>query len=253
MGSYRVTMKGQLLRRWPTGKEINLLSCTFSEGIEPRTFEVTAVLDAHDEAGANIVGREVCADAANLLEFCLDEKVTINQSEIHIKPEKSDFTRAMVDIELDLGLVADTPLTEEQMSTVRNVEALLDVNVEPETRVLLARVIHWQASGKRENQSEIDRFLKFWIALEVLVGGRGDKVKKKIMAPLSKLYPDIDFQKMTDVVGRLYHIRCDIVHFGLRHPQKFRIRIQQLENILKDLLRDRLCLEFKAFSKRFFK
>lgn len=113
------------------------------------------------------------------------------------------------------------------------------------------RVIHWQAIGQRETKSQIDHFIKFWIALEVLVDGKGKDVVKEVEGPLLKLYPSCPEQKIKDVVGRIYGIRGKIVHYGIQEPESVEEKLKQLEAILGDLLKLRLGLNFKALAQQY--
>lgn len=250
MSVFLVTMRGNLLRRWPAGRQIKLLSCKFTQGSGPRDFEIQAEATAKDDNEAMQVGREMCSDAADLLEFCLGEQVFLNPREIHVKPQKGTKGTGLFNMGLHLEVTAGIPPSEEQMEIIKKVETIFDEKNDSERQELLARVIHWQASGRRETQSDIDRFLKFWIALEVLVGGAGKAVVGKIKKQLGSLYQDTDTQKVAELIGRIYGVRCDIFHFGVRRPQQLNMRLQQLEDIVRDLLRTRLGLEFKAFARQ---
>ncbi|MBN1904068.1 MAG: hypothetical protein JW927_03130 [Deltaproteobacteria bacterium] len=250
MPDYLITMRGNLFRPWPPGEEIKLLSCKFTPGDKSCDFEVQVEISAKDDNEAMNIGRDMCSDAVDLLEFCLDEQTFLNSREIYLKPLESSEGTGICDFGLHLCAVDNKPPSEEQMAAIRKVINIYNENKGFENQEILARIIHWQASGRRESQSDIDRFLKFWIALEVLVGGAGKVVVKKIKKHLASLYDNINTQNVGELIGRIYGVRCAIFHFGIRHPNELKKRLKELEDIFNDLLRSKLGLEFKAFAKR---
>jgi hypothetical protein len=245
MPIFRVTMGGNLLRPWPSGEEIQMFSCVFTKGNGPRDFEVRAEITSSTEEEAQRLGREQCSDAADLLEFCLEEPVNLNLNEISIKPQDVPYATGFSDMRMNLSAVSAIPLSEEQLSAVRLAEDKFQSNGSIE-REILTKVVHWHASGRREVRDRIDRFIKLWISLEVLVNGKGKQVKAKIENQLAPVYDKTARNKLGELAGRLYGFRGKLVHKGIRHPEELRERLAELEDILDDLLRARLGLRFKG-------
>ena len=86
--------------------------------------------------------------------------------------------------------------------------------------------------------------------MEVLVEGKGDNLVLKVRVLLEALYPRCSSIRIADVVGRIYGVRGEIVHWGLREPQQVDEKLKQLEDILSDLFRQRLGLVFKALAQK---
>lgn len=251
MPIFQVEIPGQLYRNWPENREIKLLNCLFTSGNGSRDFFVHTTVQADDEDIARQAGRELCLVATHLLEFCLNEEVDLSATNDKISQLGASFGTGGISIPASAAVVLQIPPTTEQMESIARAEAALEAETDDEKKEALLRAIHWQARGRREVQSAIDRFMKFWIAIEVLVGGGGDKVVRKIKAQLMPLYPKADEQKVAETIGRIYGVRADIVHSGIRQPQNLQDKLEQLESVLADLLRTQLGLEFKGLAERF--
>jgi len=251
MPRFEVEVSGHLYRKWPSGEEITLADCRFIPSNSDREFIVQTEVEADNEEQARQAGLKTCLDAAHLLEFCIEEPVDLSESRgVQVREKGSAITTTSSFITLFGAGGVDAPLTKEQLEAVAKAQGVIQAERDPEKRESLMRAIHWQARGRRETQSQIDRFIKFWIALEVLVEGRGKKVVTKVKKPLIKLYPSCSEQKIADVVGRIYGVRNHIVHLGIREPQYVAEKLRQLEDILEDLLRQRMGLDFKALAKQ---
>jgi hypothetical protein len=251
MPVFQVEIPGQLYRYWPGNKEIKLLNCLFTPGDGSRDFIVRTAVQAADEDIARQTGRELCLDVTHLLEFCMNEEVDLSTTNDKISLLGASAGTGGTSISTSAATVLPIPPTTDQMESIAKAEAALEAETDAERRESLLRAIHWQALGRREVQSAIDRFMKFWIAIEVLVKGEGKYVVPKIKDQLMSLYPKANEQKVAETIGRIYGVRADIVHFGIRQPQNLHGKLEQLESILSDLLRTALGLKFKALAGRF--
>ena len=248
---FEVEIQGKLLySKWPPGEEIVVGDCRFIPGEEERGFTVHTEVEAKDENQASKEGKEKCIDAVHLLELCIDEEVYLDESQVRVR-KKGDVWTGLKCYTTDVILAKDSPLTVEQLEEIKKAQNTLKGEKDPRKRESLMRAIHWQAFGRRETRSRIDRFIKFWIALEVLVEGRGEKVVYKVEKELRTLYPSCSRQRIKSLVKRIYGLRGDVVHSGEREPEGLEEKLKQLEAILEDLLRSRLGLNFKALTKRY--
>lgn len=251
MPYFKIEIPGYLYCKWPSGKEIMLMGCCFTPGNNDREFVVQTKINAENEEQARKNGRKICFDATHLLEFCIGESVYLDESRERIRKKGNDVTTGRKSFSLNAVLIKNSPLTAEQLEAVEKAHNALTSEKDAEKKESLLRAIHWQAIGRRETKSQIDRFIKFWIALEVLVEGKGKDLVRKIEEPLLKLYPSCPEKKIKDVVGRIYGIRVKIVHYGIREPESVEEKLKQLEAILGDLLRLRLGLNFKALAQQY--
>jgi hypothetical protein len=184
----------------------------------------------------------------------MDEPVHLKQGPVNIREKGSNVTTGLMPLlYVDIKAVRNDMPTKEQLEAISKAQNTIESERDDEKKEALIRAIHWQARGRREKESKIDRFLYFWIALEVLVKGEGEKVVGKIKDFLSEVYPDVNKQKISEIVGRIYGVRADIVHFGVRQPSDLDVRVLQLEKIVADLLRKQLGLKFKALSEQVFR
>jgi hypothetical protein len=252
MARFEVEMGGHLYCKWPSGQEITLLGCRFVSSNGDREFTVRAEVEADTEEATRKAGREQCLDATYLFEFCTSEPVDLDESQDHVRKKGGEITTGTKSIGIGTDLVSNTPLTEEQLAAVAKTESTVQREQNTEGKEMLKRAIHWQALGRREIESQIDRFIKFWIALEILVEGKGKYVVNKVTEELTALYPHCSDKRIRDVLGRIYGVRIAIVHYGIREPENLEQRLNQLKDILGDVLRKRLGLGFKALAERHF-
>ncbi len=252
MARFEVEIPGSMYCMWPSGEEIALMDCCFIAGNADREFIVQTEVYAESQDEARRVGRDKCQDATNLLELCMEERLDLNELQDNVREEGSTTTVGSLSVGLSANLVSNEPITKEQLEAAAKAQNAIQAEQDPEKKEALFRAIHWQALARRETKSKIDRFIKFWIALEVLVEGKGKDLVEKVNKQLKKLYADCPDAKLKDVVGHIYGIRADIVHFGVREPHKVEEKLKQLEDILSDLLRQRLGLEFKTLAKKHF-
>lgn len=207
MPRFEVEMGGRLYRKWPPGQEITLLGCRFASGSSDRKFIVRAEVEANTEEVARKAGREQCRDATYLFEFCIDEPVDLNESRDRVKQKGGEVTTDMKSGRAFATIVSNKPFNEPQLAAVAKAESIIQRKRDDEEKEVLKRVIHWQALGRRETQSQIDRFIKFWIALETLFGGKGKKAVNKVKKELIELYPQYAEKTIQDVVEDVYCVR----------------------------------------------
>jgi len=241
-------MKGNLYRAWPENKEIILINCNFNPGKKKRDFIVKTQIKASNKNEARILGKRNCYDSVNLLEFCIGEKIKLDNNFEEINNMTEDKKESNVHLLSKLEIVNElSTLTDKQLKEIKKVQKKL-LNTEKEKKLILIKSLHWWALGKRESDN-IDRFIKLWIALEVLVEGRGKKVVNKVKEDLRKLYPYFDQTNGNELVGKIYGMRGDIVHKGFRDPRDVMEKTLQLETIFEDLLNLHLNTKFKELTK----
>ena len=252
MPKFEVEMDGRLYCKWPSGQEVALLGCRFAPGNSDREFIVCTEVEADAKEASRKAGHEQCRDATYLFEFCTGEPLDLDERQDRIRRKGDEVTTGTKVLPVDIILALDTPRTKEQFTAAAKAESIIQREQDDEAKEVLRRAIHWQALGHRETQSQIDRFIKFWVALEILVEGKGKKVVNKVTKELLQIYPHCAEKTIHDVVGHIYGVRYDIVHLGMREPEYVKQRLEQLEDILDDLLRKRLGLDFKALAGRHF-
>src|SRR5260370_22683423 len=98
------------------------------------------------------------------------------------------FATGWISITQSAAVVLQVPPTTDQMESIARARAALDDRTDEEQRECLLRAIHWRARGRQE-QSAIDRFIKYWIGVAILVMGEGSRVVTKIRDQLRLLYP----------------------------------------------------------------
>jgi len=242
-------MQGSLYRNWPENKEIFLLECLFKQGEGDRDFIIQTKIKADNEEQARIFGRKNCHDAVNFLEFCIGEQVDLDRNKEEISKKGDDTKHGLVAFRIIGTIISNSPLTKEQLIEIDKAQNNI-MNTGTEDQLILIKSIHWWALGKRESDN-IDRFIKLWIALEILVEGKGDKLVKKVKKKLIKLYPSYDEEKIRQLVGRVYGMRGDIIHKGFREPLEVIKHVQHLEATLEDLLSLRLKMKFKELTEEY--
>lgn len=249
MARFEIKIPGSLYSLWPSGEEIPLIDCYFTAGNADREFMVHTEVDAESEEEARRVGREKCQDAANLLELCIGAPLNLHEKGEQVRGERGTVSFSNAHTRFS---IVNAPLAKEQLEAAAKAQSAIQAEQDPEKKESLIRAVNWQALARRETRNKVDRFIKFWIALEVLVEGKGKYLVRKVKHRLQELYPHYAPRQIDDVVGPIYGVRVDIVHYGGREPQKVEEKLKQLEDILGDLLRQRLGLEFKALAKKHF-
>ena len=253
MSIFEVKISGKLYRHWPNEENFNLIDCHFADGNSIREFYINTEVEAIGKDDAKDHGLHKCLAAFRLFKFCIDEQVELDCSHIIVKEKGLSISTHTKTFKTNAILVKDEPLTAEQLEAIHKVETMFETEKDDEKKEILKCAIHWFELGKLETQSKIDRFIKFWIALEVLVEGRGSKVVSKIETKLTPLYPNIfNNQKNSETLGRMYGVRANIVHYGLREPAELDKSLELLESIMFDLLREQFGFNSKYLAKKFF-
>jgi hypothetical protein len=252
MSIFEVKISGNLYRNWPNEVNFNLLDCHFAKGNGIREFYINTEVETNDTEDAKYLGLHKCLTPFRLFKFCIDEQVELDCNHIIVKEKGSPVSNSTVSFDSCIVLVKSEPLTAEQLEAIHKVQTKFETEKDEEKKELLKRAIHWFELGKLETQSKIDRFIKFWIALEVLVGGKGSGLVSKIKTKLTPLYPNINNQKNSETVGRMYGVRKEIIHYGWRKPEELDKSLELLENIMVDLLREQFGLNSKYLAKKFF-
>lgn len=242
-------MRGKLLRPWPKTETIKLLNCIFKPEQKKRDFLVQTDVEAEDEENAKVVGRRNCKDAINFFELIIQEQILLDNNYEEIKKENEPITQVSNYLPSKVTITSPTPLSNSQIKEIKNAQNIIN-DLDEEQHEILIKSLHWWANGERE-KDRIDRYIKFWISLEILVDGKGQKLVKKVKEQLIQLYPNSDEENIRELVGRIFGLRGNIVHEGLREPQEVINYTHQLEAILEDLLSSRLNLQFKAKAEKY--
>ena len=240
MNRFRVEVPGRVMySKWPPGRAVTLLDCRFTGGAKDNEFAVSTYVDAESRDEAWPIALERCRDATNLFTLCAGEDLELNELRHTIRHKGASRSTGYTATCIDMIIVSNNPVTEEQLEAVavgRRAIAAFD----GKKRERLLRALHWQALGRWEDD-RVDRFIMYWIAVEVLAAGRGKGVVGEICKKLIAVYPQYKPQ-LHDIVGRIYGVRCNIVHEGIRNPDEVRGKLEQLGDILHDLLRHELSL-----------
>lgn len=266
LSEFKIEMRGGMCFRWPEEKkseQIPLARCSLRRGDSEFQFIVETVIDAIDEDEARKLGRERCMIAADLFSFLIGEGSNQNQAnldltQIGIWPlmPVSEFKTYEKSYAIDCIIANPSPLSKEQLDAINSAEKAIN-EFEDESNNLL-RSIRWRALGQQDAGEKIDKYIKLFISLEVLV------VKENKIAPiLSNLYPEADIGKLREIVNDLAEVRGVIQHAGARRQDEieglkkrskeldFDVCLDQLERLLIDLLRDKLTLPPKRLLSRY--
>lgn len=248
--NYTFKMRGKLLRPWPKTETIKLLDCIFKPGPKKRDFFIQTEVYADEQENAKISGRRNCKDAINFFELIIQEQILLDNNYEEIKKENENSTQVSNYLPSKITITNPNLLSNSQIKEIKKAQNIIN-DLDEEQHEILIKSLHWWANGKRE-QDRIDQYIKFWIALEILVEGKGQKLVKKVKEQLIQLYPNSDEKNIRELVGRIFGLRGNIVHKGLREPQEVINYTRQLETILEDLLSSRLNLQFKVKAEKYF-
>jgi hypothetical protein len=246
---FEVSIPGELDCDWPKDVKVDLDGCSFSEGGSSRNFLARTEVQANNQDEAMLNARQKCDDAANILEFLIGRCVILSSSNITIKRKGESHALGICSLGCNACISGD--ITNKELHALENVRSALDKETASEKKSL-AISIRWRARALREHESEIDRFLRLWIALEVLVEGEGQKLVDKVTFKLKGLYPKVDEQKIKRIVGPIYGMRGDIVHKGIHRPQDLNQELVRLGCIYDDLLKEKLSIESSHSSAEHF-
>lgn len=245
---FKYKTHGILNREWPQGKKIHLLECNFSSDIEIREFNVETEVRADDINEARLVGRNNCYDATNLLWFSIGGKLDLDNNKEDTQEVGSSKIKAHSSLLCKSTIKNLYPITIEQLTEIENVQNNI-LNTNREENEILIRSIHWWALGKREKDT-IHRFIKLWISLEILFE-KGDKLKQ-VTEELSKIYPELNQDDISNSFKPVRDYRNDIIHEGLSNPSKLVEYTKKLEAILEDILSFKLSTNIQSRAKQFF-
>lgn len=245
ISTFKYSKQGIINPKWPNGKKIHLLGCIFSPNIGIREFAVETIVKADNFDEARFLGRKKCYDAANLFWFSSGVKINLDNSKDKISEEGTDKIQGMASIPCKLHISNNTPITMEELTEIENVHKTI-LNTKNEEREILIRSVHWWSLSKGETDN-IDCFIKLWISLETLF--ERNNIGKKVTNELTEIYPKIKRENITKSFRPIKNIRNDIVHEGLRNPNKILGYNGKLEAILEDILSFRLGMNLKRRSE----
>ncbi|MCI2430768.1 hypothetical protein LM602_00830 [Candidatus Acetothermia bacterium] len=235
MTRYTVEMHGNWTRAWPS-EPITFLDCVFQgeESISKGFFQVFAEVQARDHAEASNRGRERIEEACYLFEFCLGGTMQLIPNQVTITERGSVVNEIEISVGLQATLYSPTPPTPDQLKRLNDVQKKINQND------CLRRVIRWWGEARRETEP-IDRFIKLWVAFEVLT--RNQYGSKQFLDGakecLEKLYPNHHGEKIRQLVNDLQTTRSDVfLHQGVWDSGKARNKGLILETVLEDLLID---------------
>jgi len=169
MPTFEVTIPRRLLCKWPEGEEVELLDCCFKGGNSELDLIVQIEVEANDEQDAIELGLEKSEDGINLFQFCADLDVYSNSTQITVREKGSSVSTGVVTLSMGAFLASYEPLHAQYLSNIKKAQITIGSENDLIRKESLVRAVHWYARGRREKDSKIDRFLMFWIALEILV------------------------------------------------------------------------------------
>jgi len=118
----------------------------------------------------------------------------------------------------------------------------------------ILNAVHMHGNGKRELTDKNERFRKFWIALEALINIDGEKtnIAKRIENSLIQLYESNDPANKYRIksgfeIVEIKKDRVDQFHYAIENPE----RVVQLERILEDLIRSKVGLCHRGYTKEY--
>lgn len=243
MPTFEVMIPATIFKAWPEGKVLEVMDVkvTLRKGSK-FNLEIFTRLAEQDEQSALVVARKRIEDALNFVSVCVGDQmqVVLSKSEDRIREISSEVWTGTSRIAMSATLTDSKPIDESAFPAVESGYQNL-TKLPSEDLELTKTVLRWRDKGIRE-ENRIDKFLAYWISLEILVHGRGKDVKIKVVSNLTKATPHIDEAKTKDVVGRIYGVRGDIVHVGVMEHAELEIRTNQLKEILDALTRAKIGL-----------
>lgn len=264
MPTYEVEMYGSLFNwpnDWTIDKSVKLIDCTFTRLNQDKNVSVRTELKAENESDAKDVGSFICRTESEIFAFCSDTVLLLDSTFVRVKEKASDIGTGFKSFSMDMILAPSTSLTTIQLETsLSRVQETLKQKSRNELSAI-ERAIRWHALGEMEKESKIDRFIKFWIALEVLANTEKGNDVQRVKNALKTVYPEIAGKiDASPIVGRyIYSVRKEIFHRGKLLSGELQgsaldvdTQLRQLEDILIDLLRHKLGLPPKSLAKRYF-
>lgn len=246
MPLFEISIPGRMYSYWPDDKEIHFNECKFEKGEKEFEFIVKTNVDAENIESAREEGREKCQDAIDLLKFCIGEPLELSNSVDHIREHGAKVSTGTCSIQGNAIIVNRNPVRLDQLDMVSNVNNILKQKDQNE-RKLLSICNSLALEGRDISISKTDRYGKIWDALESLAG-KDNKIPKEIFS----IYPNVNKQKVYELINKLKDIRGEIHHEAARNPDNLDERLEQIDNIFTDILRHKLNLECKKLSKKYF-
>lgn len=265
MPTYSVILQGKLPawpKNWAVGRKAKLIECIF-EKIDyayDNNVSIMAVVESNDEEKATELGRQKCLAECNLFSLCYGYQIELDLIHIQVEDLSNSsmiYVSAGTVRSFDPNEIMASKELEDGLSLVRKA-----INEKKSENLdILMRSIRWHALGEMELENKVDRFVKFWIALEVLVSKeQGNNDIKRIKNTLIAQFPENEKRiEENEVIGRLYGLRKEIIHKGRLSSQELTeftqdldSQLRQLEDILHDLLKAELNLPRQDLSKKYF-
>ena len=263
MPTFKIEMRGRIPYwpdDWAIGRCIEIAGCTFIRENQDLNLCIKTEVEANSDIEARELGYKICLTASNIFAFCYNNPVSLDETWMGVEEEISGMKTGFASYSIAATIVKHDVTTAMLESAISDVQRSLNAKTSEELDSL-ERAIRWQALGKKELKSKIDRFIKLWVALEVLVSKETGNDVQKVKNALKALYPEIAKEiDQSEVVGRcIYALRKEIFHEGKLLPQELQdpklnlsLQLRQLEDILNDLLRAELNLLSLNLSKKHF-
>lgn len=178
-----------------------------------RNISIKTEVRAKNESKAKDLGSQLCIAECQIFAFCSDALLILDSAFGFRVIEKAS-NKAGVSMGCITVIMNSSALTTKQLESAlfTTIKALKD----SDDLDYLNRAIHWRSLGKMEFGSKIDRFIKFWIALEVLVDNEDGNDVQKVKNALKKVYPELKEKIQQDgIVGsKIFALREEIFHEG---------------------------------------
>jgi len=238
---------------WPINKTLKILSVTIAGkgGDSKSAVEIRTTVVAPDKETAFGLGRRKIGDAINFLHIA-------SEGEIKISP-LTDARVREIGSKIKTGFATATsrayieappePLNEKMFSTLSKAGQEINSLGKEEIGSLITGLRWWEKGVREENA--IDRFLAYWIALEVLVEGQGDALVKKVTNQLISITPKVVRMTLKKKIGQIYGVRGKIVHYGVMEPEKLAENTELLKKVLESLIRHKMGLTSYTVQKIF--
>lgn len=248
MTRYTVEMQGNWTRAWPN-QPIPFLDCVFNgdESVSRGGFRVFTEIQAQNDEEARHQGRERIEEACYFFEFCLGGSMLLVPNQVATRREGSIVSEVAISVGMQATVYSPTPPTPHDLQRLNDVQNKIKQND------CLRRVIRWWGEARRETEP-IDRFIKLWVAFEVLT--KSQYGSKQFIGNakecLAKLYPNHDKVKIAQLVNKLKETRSDVfLHKGEWDIQKAQSQGLILEAVLEDLLTEYFGLPAKQEVGRY--
>jgi hypothetical protein len=259
---YEIEMHGSLFYwpdDWPLDKEIVCIECTFTRVSKDKNVSIRTELEAENESKARETGLNRCRVESEIFAFSSDTMLILDSTNIRVKEKTSQLATGFASVSTNAIIAPHVDLTAEQLISALSI--VQENFRKSDSLVGLKRAIHWYTLAKLEKESKIDKFIKYWIALEVLTDKEKGNDVQQVKNALKTAYPEIEGRIEQDgIIGRcIYALRKEIFHEGKRRSDELNdsqldinVQLKQIEAILKDLLRYEMGLSRRDFAKQYF-